>query len=197
MLKQINTKMSEKIKSRNAVLILMIVFAVAMRLVSYKFQWLSNFTPVGTVALFGGAYFSDKWKAYLVPLAALFLSDIAINYLYTGKLVLWYGGSVYVYLCFALMVFIGTMIKKVNVMNVFIASLASVAVHWLIMDLPWLYGTLYPHTLAGYGQSLIAAIPFEKNMILGDAIYGAILFGGFELAKSKYTLLRSKAELAV
>src|SRR4051812_26197643 len=106
--------MSEKIKSRNTVLILMIVFAVAMRLVSYKFQFLSNFTPVGAVALFGGAYFSDKWKAYLVPLAALFLSDIAINYLYTGKLVLWYGGSVYVYLCFALMVLIGTMIKKVN-----------------------------------------------------------------------------------
>jgi len=189
--------MSQKIKSRNTVLILMIVFAVAMRLVSYKFQFLSNFTPVGAVALFGGAYFSDKWKAYLVPLAALFLSDIAINYLYTGKLVFWYGGSVYVYLCFAIMVFIGTMIKKVNVANVLVASLASVAVHWLIMDLPWLYGTLYPHTLAGYGQSLIAAIPFEKNMVLGDAVYGAILFGGFELAKSKYTLLRSKAELAV
>jgi hypothetical protein len=189
--------MSQKIKSRNTVLILMIVFAVAMRLVSYKFQWLSNFTPVGAVALFGGAYFNDKWKAYLVPLAALFLSDIAINYLYTGKLVLWYSSSVYMYLCFAIMVLIGTMIKKVNVGSVLLASLAGVAVHWLIMDLPWLYGTLYPHTLAGYGQSLIAAIPFEKNMVLGDVVYGAILFGGFELAKSKYTVLRSKAELAV
>jgi hypothetical protein len=94
-------------------------------------------------------------------------------------------------------VLIGTMIKKVNVGSVLLASLAGVAVHWLIMDLPWLYGTLYPHTLAGYGQSLIAAIPFEKNMVLGDVVYGAILFGGFELAKTKYNVLRSKAELAV
>lgn len=187
----------QKINTRNAVLILMIVFAVAMRLVSYKFQFLSNFTPVGAVALFGGAYFNDKWKAYLVPLLALFLSDIAINYLYTGKLVLWYGSSIYMYLCFALMVFIGTMIKRVNALNVFLASVASVLVHWLIMDLPWLYGTLYPHTVGGYMQSLVAAIPFEKNMILGDAVYGAILFGGFELAKSKYTFLRGKAELAL
>jgi hypothetical protein len=188
---------SQKVNARNTVLILMIVFAVAMRLVSFKFPFLSNFTPVGAIALFGGAYFNDKWKAYLVPLLALFLSDIAINYLYTGKLVLWYSSSIYMYACFAIMVLIGTMIKKVNVLNVFLASLASVAVHWLIMDLPWLYGTLYPHTLAGYGQSLIAALPFEKNMVLGDAIYGAILFGGFELAKSKYVILRSKTELAL
>ncbi|QKJ29979.1 hypothetical protein HQ865_09495 [Mucilaginibacter mali] len=187
----------QKINTRNTVLILMIVFAVAMRLVSYKFQFLSNFTPVGAVALFGGAYFNDKWKAYLVPLLTLFLSDIAINYLYTGKLVLWYGGSIYMYLCFALMVFIGTMIKKVNALNVFLASVASVLIHWLIMDLPWLYGTLYPHTIGGYMQSLVAAIPFEKNMVLGDAIYGALLFGGFELAKSKYTILRSNTELAL
>jgi hypothetical protein len=101
------------------------------------------------------------------------------------------------YLCFILMVFIGTLIKKVNVVNVLLASVASVAIHWLIMDMPFLYGAQYPHTWAGYGQSLVAAIPFEKNMLIADAIYGALLFGGFELAKTKYTLLRGKAELAV
>lgn len=186
----------QKINTRNVVLILMIVFAAAMRFVSYKYVFLSNFTPVGAIALFGGAYFTDKWKAYLVPLLALFLSDVALNYLYTSKLILWSNSAIYMYLCFAIMVFIGTMIKKVNVLNVFLASLASVAVHWLIIDLPWLYGTLYPHTIVGYGQSLIAALPFEKNMVYGDAIYGAILFGGFELAKSKYVFLRGKTELA-
>jgi len=34
-------------------------------------------------------------------------------------------------------------------------------------------------------------------MLIADAIYGAILFGGFELAQSKYTILRSKRELAI
>jgi hypothetical protein len=190
----------KKINTRTIVLILMIIAAAAMRLVSYKFPYLlSNFTPVGAIALFGGAYFTDKWKAYLVVLLTLFASDILINYLYTSKWVLWYGGSFGVYLAFAIMVFIGSLIKKANIANVGIASLASVCVHWLITDMPWLSdaGSLYPHTLAGYGQSLVAAIPFERNMVLGDIVFCAILFGGFELAKSKYSILRSKRELAV
>ncbi|MDB5144490.1 MAG: hypothetical protein JWQ66_3203 [Mucilaginibacter sp.] len=188
----------QKINTRNTVLVLMIVAAAAFRLVSYKYPYvLSNFTPVGAIALFGGAYFTDKWKAYLVPLLALFTSDILINYLYTSKWVLWYSGSIWVYLCFALIVFVGSLIKKATVVNVLLASLVSVGIHWLMMDLPWLYGNLYPHTLAGYGQSLAAAIPFERNMILGDVVFCAILFGGFELAKSKYTTLRTGREFAV
>jgi hypothetical protein len=188
----------QKVNTRTIVLILMIVAAAAMRLVSYKFQHiLSNFTPVGAIALFGGAYFTDKWKAYLVVLITLFTSDILINYLYTSKWVLWYDGSFWVYLTFAIMVFIGSLIKKANALNVAMASLVSVCIHWLIMDLPWLFGALYPHTLAGYGQSLAAAIPFEKNMVLGDMLFGLILFGGFELAKRRYTSLRSQRELAV
>lgn len=189
----------QKLNTRNVVLILMIVFAAAMRFVSYKYQFLSNFTPVGAIALFGGAYFTDKWKAYLVPLIALFLSDVVIYAAYPAHSLLWYSSSVYLYACFALMVLIGTFIKNVNVLNVFLAAVGSVAVHWLIMDLPWIYSApqLYPNTLSGYGQSLIAAIPFEKNMILGDALYGLILFGGFELAKSKYLSLRGKTGLAV
>ncbi|HEY8930307.1 MAG TPA: DUF6580 family putative transport protein [Mucilaginibacter sp.] len=188
---------TKSINIRSIVLILIVLAATAMRLVSFKFPFLSNFTPVGAIALFGGAYFNPKWKAYVVVLLSLFFSDIIINYLYTSKWVLFYSGSLWLYLCFAIMVFVGSLIKKVNVLNVFLASIASVAMHWLIMDLPWLYGTLYPHTLAGYGQSLIAALPFEKNMILGDVVFGAILFGGFELAKTKYTVLRSNKELAV
>ena len=171
----------------------MIVAAAAMRLVSYKYPYiLSNFTPVGAIALFGGAYFTDKWKAYVVVLVALFLSDIPINYLITSKLTFFHLGSLWVYLVFGLMVFVGTYIKKVSLVTVGVASLVSVLIHWLIINLPWLYGTMYPHTLAGYGQSLVAAILFERNMIEGDIVFCAILFGGFELAKRRYGVLRLK-----
>jgi hypothetical protein len=188
----------QKINTRNTILILMIVLAAVFRLVAYKYPYLlSNFTPVGAIALFGGAYFTDRWKAYLVPLMALFLSDMLLNYFYTSKLFFWSTDSLWVYLCFAVFVAIGGMIRKATVVNVLLASILSVGLHWLIMDLPWLMGNLYPNTLAGYEQSLTAAIPFEKNMILGDVLFGFILFGGFELAKSKYVNLRSKAELAI
>jgi hypothetical protein len=188
----------QKINTRNTVLILMIVAAAAMRFVSYEFPYvLSNFTPVGAIALFGGAYFTDKWKAYAVVLITLFASDILIDYLYTSKWTLWYGGALWVYIAFAIMVLIGSFIKKANVATVGLASLASILVHWLITDIPMVNSTLYAHTLTGYGQSLIAAIPFERNMILGDIVFCAVLFGGFELAKNRYAILRSKKEWAV
>ena len=187
----------QKVNTRNTVLILMIVAAGAFRLITYKLSLkypyeMSNFNTIGAMALFGGAYFTDRWKAYLVPFLALFLSDIALHYFYSVQ---WYSSSILVYLCFAIMVFIGSLIKKATVVSVLLASIVSVAIHWLITDLP--YGDLYPHTLAGYGQSLVAAIPFERNMILGDIVFCAILFGGFELAKSKYSALRGRTELAV
>jgi hypothetical protein len=186
----------QKTSIRNVILVLLIVAATAMRLVSYEYQtFLSNFTPVGAIALFGGAYFTDKWKAYLVVLTSMFASDIIINQLYNQPF--WNAYSLGMYVCFAIMVFIGTFIKKANFVNVFLGSLAGVIVHWLIMDLPFFYGDLYPHTLAGYALSLRKAIPFEKNMVLGDALFCTLLFGGFELAKSKYTVLRTNRELAL
>lgn len=187
----------QKINTRNTVLVLMIIAAGAFRLFAYKFPYvLSNFNPVGAIAIFGGAYFTDKWKAYLVPLLVLFVSDIFLNHLYSGHWEIMDKSSIMVYVFFVLMVFIGSLIKKANVLNVFAVSLLGVVLHWLLTDLPF-WGTLYPHTLAGYGQSLVAAIPFEKNMLYGDVVFCAILFGGFELAKSKYTFLRSNRELAL
>ena len=188
----------QKINIRTIVLVSMILATASFRLLSFKFpDLLSNITPVGAIALFGGAYFAEKWKAYAVVLITLFSTDILINYLYTSKWVIWAEGSLWVYLTFAIMVFIGSLIKKANVVNVSLCSLASVSIHWLIIDMPWLYGTLYPHNFSGYGQSLIAAIPFENNMLVGDLVFCTILFGGFELAKTKFTFLRNSRELAV
>ena len=168
----------------------------AIRLVTYKFPYvLSNFNPIGAIALFAGAYFTDKWKAYLIPLATLFISDIFLNRLYSGHWEILDNSSIMVYVFFAVVVFMGSLIKKATVLNVFASSLIAVVLHWLLTDLP--IGNLYPHTLAGYGQSLVAAIPFEKNMLFGDVVFCAILFGGFELAKSKYTVLRTNREIAL
>lgn len=186
----------KKIDVRTIVLVLLIILAASMRLVNVKYQALSNFTPVGAIALFGGAYFTDKWKAYAVVLITLFLSDLAVNYMYTSTLV-WYISALWVYLFFAFVVFIGSLVKKVNALNIFAVSAFTVLIHWLVMEMPWLYGAQYAHTWAGYALSLKNAIPFERNMFYGDIIYCAILFGGFELAKKKYTVLRINHNLAL
>ncbi|HVW12690.1 MAG TPA: DUF6580 family putative transport protein [Mucilaginibacter sp.] len=186
----------QKINTRNTVLILMIIAAAAFRLISARFPYvLSNFNPVGAIALFGGTYFASKWKAYVLPLFTLFVSDIFLNHFYSGKWEILDNSSIMVYVFFLVMVFIGTLIKRANVWNVLGVSILGVVLHWLLTDLP--FGNLYPHTFAGYMQSLIAAIPFEKNMLFGDIVFCALLFGGFEFAKNKYTALRGRQELAL
>lgn len=189
----------EKINTRTVVLILMILLATAMRLVSYEYKWISNFSPVGAIAMFGGVYFTDKWKAYAVVLLSLYASDVVINHFYTNSWIFFSGDTFWNCVCFCLMVLIGSTIKNINIGTSLIILLAPVTIHWLIMDMPWINdaGGLYPKTLAGYGAALVAAIPFEKNMLLGDAVFGFLLFGGFELAKSRYSVLRTRTELAL
>ncbi|RYY22273.1 MAG: hypothetical protein EOP41_07375 [Sphingobacteriaceae bacterium] len=101
------------------------------------------------------------------------------------------NSAIWVYISFALMVYIGTKLTKVNVASVFVGSILSVLVHWLLTDIdPWLYGTMYSKGISGYFESLVAAIPFERSLMMGNFVYGFILFGGFELAKAKFPALR-------
>lgn len=185
--------------ARTWVLILILLVAAGTRFIPLMgdAKWF-NFTPVGAIALFGGTYFQNRWKAYLVPLLVLFVSDIFINYSYTGQWSFFYTGMAPIYISFALMVFIGSLIKKVSVANVLLASLGGVLVHWLVTDIPGFAPglELYSRDLSGYSQALVAAIPFEKNLLLGNLVFGALLYGGFELAKSRYGVLKSNKQLA-
>lgn len=191
---------SQKLVTRNVILVLLIIAATAMRFVSYKYQGvLSNFTPVGAIAIFGGVYFTDKWKAYVVVLLSLVISDTIINSLYTSQFVTSYSDTFWNCVCFSMIIFVGSLIKKINIGTSLIILFAPVLIHWLIMDMPWINDAqgLYPKTLAGYGAALVAAIPFEKNMLLGDIAFGVILFGVFETAKTKYAILRPSHKLAL
>src|ERR1043165_4314634 len=96
-----------------------------------------NFTPIGAVALFGAAFFRNKWMAFLVPLAALFLSDVALEittnlgftsgWLATGRG--FHEGMWVVYGTMALIVVLGMlMLRKKMVVTVAGAVLAGSAV---------------------------------------------------------------------
>lgn len=183
----------QKINFRNSFLILVIVAAAATRFMNLgSFSSWTNFTPIGAMAMFGGAYFSDKIKAYAVPLLTLFVSDLLLNYIYFQKLTFFYDGVFWVYMSFLLMVFVGTFLKKINVVNVVLASVAAVFIHWIVSDIGvvLMAGSMYPKTFAGYLAALTAAIPFERNLLVSNLVYCFFMFGAFELAKMKFPALK-------
>ena len=185
--------MLKKINISNWVITGIIISVAATRLINLgHFNSWSNISPIGAMALFGGAHFSNKLKAFSIPLITLFISDVIIYYGYFHIIVWFYDGVFWVYLSFAIMVLIGTYMRTVNVKNVVLASLAAVFLHWLISDIvPWWYGPVYPKTFAGYIECLMMAIPYERNLLVGNLVYSALMFGGFELAKRKFEILRT------
>ncbi|MBI4929320.1 MAG: hypothetical protein HY841_01040 [Bacteroidetes bacterium] len=195
--------MKTKINPRFIILLLLIVVAVAMRFITeLKYSTLINFTPIGAVALFGGAYFSNRWKAILIPLLSLFISDLLINTLYyNGQFGIMYDGWYLVYGSFVLMVFSGAwIIKKVNIKNVLLASVVVSIAHWVITDFGvWLgtctditTGQLYTKDIQGLIKCYTLALPYMKSFFLGTICYSTIMFGAFELAQRKYPVLAVK-----
>src|ERR1700741_1685887 len=61
---------------RGAVITTMIVVAAVLRVVPHP--W--NLTPIGAIALFSGAMFRNRWLAFALPLASLFVGDVFIGF---------------------------------------------------------------------------------------------------------------------
>ena len=53
----------------------------------------------------------------------------------------------------------------------------------------WALGSLYPKTMEGLITCYLAAVPFFRNTLIGDAFYTAVLFGGFALAERRFSVL--------
>jgi len=177
--------------TENLALILLLICTIVSRLIIYKdmsTSGLSNFTPVGAMALFGGVYFR-KYRSFLFPLLILWISDILMNrFVYYGEWRLFYEQFYWTYGAFALMVQMGKYsMKKVSAGNFVLSVLTITFIHWIVTDLGvWLEGTLYPKTIYGFGLCLTAAIPYELSFLLGAVVYGAALFGTMEFAGRRY-----------
>jgi hypothetical protein len=157
-----------------------IAAAAALRLVPHP----PNFTPIGAMALFSGAYLSRRGLAFVAPLAALLLSDLVLGF---------YAGMSFVYASVALTVLIGWWVSsRRTVLRVAAGALAGSVSFFVITNFGmWLFSGFYPRTSAGLAACFVAAIPFFQNSVAGDLFYAALLFGGFALAERLAPQLRS------
>jgi len=168
----------KNISSKFWIVTLMVVAAAFVRLIPHP----PNFAPITAIALFGGAYYSKKTFAYLIPLSAMFVTDLILGFHST----MWA-----VYLSFIFIVALGMiMIKKKNVKNIVLASLISSVLFFVLTNIAvWFSGILYPLNIAGLGACFTAAIPFFQNTLIGDLVFTGAMFGIYELVKVKFPQL--------
>jgi uncharacterized protein DUF6580 len=166
--------------SRILAILSAILVAAVLRLVPHP----PNFTPIGAMALFSGAYLGRKPLAFAAPLGALLLSDLVLGF---------YHGQATVYFSVALIVMLGMIaLSRVSPLRVGAAAIASSILFFVITNFGmWLFSGIYPRTLAGLEACYVAAIPFFQNTVAGDLFYATLLFGGFKLAETLVPRLRA------
>ena len=156
----------------------LIVLALVGRLIPHP----DNFTPMLAVALFGGAMLPGR-MAYVIPLVAMFLSDLLM-----GHSITWMTPVIYA--CFALGTGLGQWLGRgrtwgktglVALAGSFLFYVVTNFAVWMISDGLYPHTLLYPQTLDGLIQCYFMALPFFRNDIAGNVLWSAMLFGLFDL----------------
>ena len=155
-------------------LLVALAIALAGRLLPHP----PNFTPIGALALFAGIYLAQKSRwALLLPLAVIFLTDLAIGF-YDTKMMLVVYGSFLLYGVF------GLLIKdKKNFGTIALATLAGSFLFYIVTNFGvWAFSPLYAPTLDGLMLSYFMGLPFLKYTVLGDLFFIGMFAGAYELA---------------
>jgi hypothetical protein len=165
--------------------LLLIISAVVFRIAtgffgqhSQSIGWL-NFAPVAAIALCAAAYFPRKYK-FSVPMAALLISDIVLNFHYGFSLFSPFVLSHYV--GFAIIGCLGLFLqRRASWKTLLPASIIASLIFYVVTNsVSWIYDPGYAKNFAGLIQSLTVGLPqysatptwmFFRNSLVSDLIF--------------------------
>jgi hypothetical protein len=180
--------MENKINLRLPILVTLLIMAAFSRLLPHP----ANFTPIGAMALFGAAYFSNRILAFALPVLAMWISDVVIDNTLYAKY--YHGfqfipeGWFWIYGTILLTTLMGIfLLKKVNIANVIIASIAASILYFALTNFACL--PEYPSSFAGFISCYKSGLPFFPGTLFGNLFYSSALFGSYTLVRRKYPLL--------
>ncbi len=159
-----------------------ILVAAAARLLPHA----PNFTPLGAIALFAGAYISNRVLAFVIPILAMILSDALMGFAgwdFPEQIITVYGS-------FALITALGmNMRNDKSVLRIGASSIAASVLFFIITNfMVWMSGfyttpSLYTTNFSGLVTCYVAAIPFFTPSAAADLFFSSILFGAFYLVQ--------------
>lgn len=168
-----------KLYKEYAIFALLVLVAVGTRLL-FNGMHLYNFNAVMATALFGGAYFTRSKASYAVPVVTLLLSDLVIG-MYDWRQML------FVYAAFALTIVYGKYYsEKPGVGRLAFGVIGAGLNHFLLANFAvWFFGTMYAHNASGFVECYVASLPFYSNLMGGNVVFAALLFGSYAWLKAR------------
>lgn len=177
---------------------IIIISIILLAAVSRFFTPWPNVSPLGAMALLGGSYLSRKWLVFLVPVAALWISNLVLNnFVYN----IYYDSFVWFGLDFwavsSAMILIGVLgyifLKKRTPGKMIISSVVASLLFFLVTNFGvWLQGIMYPMNITGLAAAYIAAIPFFWNTLIGNFAFVFILFGTAEFVINRRSIFATQ-----
>lgn len=145
-----------------------------------------NFTPIGGIALFGGARLKG-WQAYVIPLFAMMVTDPILSHL--AGYPAYSRATIFIYASFMIYVLLGRTLISESTSPVRIASVSVLGSlqFFLITNLFvwWADTSMYLHTFGGLASCYVAALPFYGRTLAADLLYTGVLFGAYALLGHK------------
>ncbi len=170
--------MQSKLFSAKFIFVSVVILLAAL---SRVLPHIPNFTPIAAMALFGAVNFSDKRLAFIIPMLAMILSDVAIEFIFGWG---FHNTIVYVYASFILTSCIGLYVRKHNNLKTIVAgSLAASILFFGITNFGVWAANGFVGGSAGLAGVYTLGLPYFSYTLLGDLFYNAILFGSLYFAQ--------------
>lgn len=163
--------------------LLWVIFGVLGRLIPH----FPNVTPMTSLCLFCGSKLS-RLVGFLSLLLTLFVSDLLLALILGYPIFsMW---TLFTYSGFAVIMLISSKLKySARILPGYL--LASSLGFWLWTNFGvWLTSAIYTKSFVGLIACYTAALPFLRNAIIGDLLWGAIIFGSYSLVQSKISKQR-------
>lgn len=178
--------------------LVLVVLAAGWRIAAVHLPDLANFAPLMALTFCGAVYFRDR-RMWLVPFAALVLSDLYLDYHYAT---VWHEGWTWPSaairaLCFALALPLGVWVQRhKSWLNLLGGALGGAVFFYLATNTDaWVRDPAYLKTAAGWWQAMTVGRPefpptllFFRNTLASD-----LLFTGLFAVTMEYAARRAGA----
>jgi hypothetical protein len=159
-------------KIKNIILsIALIAFVIITRLLPH----ISNFTPIFAIGIFAAYTFKNRWISILLPISAMFLSDIFLGF---------YSEIWAVYTSMAIAHFTNYKFAQSNkAKNIAISSFVAPTIFFILSNLA-VFASWYPHTIVGLSECYISALPFYGATLVSTFAFSFLIWGVFGYSKA-------------
>ena len=160
-----------------------------------KLDW-SGFSPFIAIALFSGFIVKEKNLSFILPLLALVISDVIIQFLYVnGQFSFpgFYGGQWINYLILLAITVLGWKLKGRSYGSVVIGAVAAPTLYFLVSNFFVWQGAAaswYSRDFNGLMNCYEAGLPFYKNSLIAMMVFLPMILVSYNLLTKHKTALR-------